>query len=972
VIGLIIGMTVCVSSLFFWIRWGIANPPDEILSRGRRELKLGHYAEAEKLALRALELDPKMNEALVLAGECAGAQSEWSRALEYFGRIKSNEARLKISNRLRQADILHRHLHQLAKAERAYRDVLELDADNVSANTGLAQLLCLCGRKREAIPLILRLVRQNAETDMLLLLARNDMFVDDFELLTQAHDANPNDPNPLVGLAWRAYQNDEFPAAEKLLRTSIVVDSQHMAAYVLLGRLLVSTNRTAEFAEWNQSLPFAADEAGDVWNVRGQMAEAVDDIRGAIRCYWEAMRRSPESKTSTFRLVHCLAGVGDTNGVEEFRDRLSAMQSLEEMQNRVLFAADRGRPELLWPLAAAYESAGRLWEAYGWCQFAISVGANAKDLPTNFERLRQAVRNLPLRLVTDSSNIAMKVDLSHYPRPDLRVTSKAPIIDVVRSESLPTFRDDAQAIGVNFEYFNGVKGSPTHRMFEFTGGGIGVLDYDLDAFPDLFFTQGHVWPPGSPDRDQVDQLFRNRAGVAFDDVTTSVGIRERGFGQGVTIGDFNSDGFPDIYVANIGRNQLWRNQGDGTFVDVTELAGLSPTDWTTSCIMVDLTGDGLPDIYDVNYAADADTFDRICHHADESPALCLPSDFHGQADRLWRNQGDGSFHEATAELLGEVPFGMGLGVAAWDADGQGRLSLFVANDTTPCFFFRPELTDGKTYQLRERAIESGVAFNGAGKATGSMGVAVGDVDDNGRVDLLITNFYAEPNTLFINTAPGFFEDQTRRFGLEAPSINMLGFGTQFLDADLDGRLELFVSNGHVDDLSRFNRPYRMPPQLFGSDGRKQFVEMPKNRLGPYFEKNWLGRAVARIDWNRDGRDDLAVGHLHDPAAILSNTTAVVGCYLSLRLIGVQSNRDAIGTTVQAVIRSRSNVRQLTAGDGYQCSNERRLVFGTGSAGQIDELIVGWPSGLVQRLTDVSVPSEILLREGSEPIFLNIH
>jgi hypothetical protein len=239
------------------------------------------------------------------------------------------------------------------------------------------------------------------------------------------------------------------------------------------------------------------------------------------------------------------------------------------------------------------------------------------------------------------------------------------------------------------------------------------------------------------------------------------------------------------------------------------------------------------------------------------------------------------------------------------------------------------------------------------------------------MDLLITNFYAEPNTLFINTGPAFFDDQTRRYGLEAPSLNMLGFGTQFLDANLDGRLELFVSNGHVDDLSRFNRPYRMPPQLFGMDRKGHFVDLPKNGLGPYFEKNWLGRAAARIDWNRDGRDDLAVGHLFDPVAILSNTTAAVGRHLSLRLIGVQSNRDAIGVTVQARIGSRSIVRQLTAGDGYQCSNERRLVFGAASAVQIDELNVRWPSGLMQHLVDVALPAEIWLREGLDPIIQRV-
>jgi hypothetical protein len=267
--------------------------------------------------------------------------------------------------------------------------------------------------------------------------------------------------------------------------------------------------------------------------------------------------------------------------------------------------------------------------------------------------------------------------------------------------------------------------------------------------------------------------------------------------------------------------------------------------------------------------------------------------------------------------------------------------------------------------LRERGLEAGLALNGNGKATGCMGIALGDVDGDGRQDLHITNFYAEPNTLFLNLSPGFFEDQTRRTGLEAPSFNQLGFGTQFLDADLDGHLELFVSNGHVDDLTRLKRPYRMPPQLFRWDGVRRFSECPADRLGPYFEQTWVGRSAVRLDWNRDGRDDLAVGHLHDASALLTNVTGDAGNHLALRLFGVQSNRDAVGAIVQARIGSRTFVKQVTAGDGYQASNERRLIFGTGDQLLVDELVVRWPSGRVQPFERIAVPCELWLREGGE-------
>ena len=978
----LIGLTMTTSRKDFsrWILFGLAlvlivagislfyifeksgDTPDGLLEKAREEKKRNQFEQAELLAARAWKLDPQLSEATILAGDCAAAQSAWPRAADYYERSTAKDARTRISIGLREAEIRHRRLNQIAKAERVYRSVLALNPDNVEANTGLAQLMFLCGRNHEGIPHILRLVRQEVETDMLLLLARGNMVVNDVELLNKARVADSLDPNPNVGLAWHAIQHDQFAEAEELLNVSLGLDSQNIAARSLLGNLLLSMNRTNEFAKWIASLPPDSSHVAEIWQIRGQMSEVVGETKSAIHCYWKSLCLAPESKTATFRLIHCLSTEGETSAAIPFRERLTRMQELEEIQNRVLFTSDQGQPELLGPLATAYESSGRVWEAYGWCQFAINVNADSTELVNQLARLKTRVQREPLNLVTRSENVALSMDLSRYPLSELKTSEvNANTSTEIHGNSL-SFQDDARLAGLEFQYFNGVNGPPTHRMFEFTGGGIAVLDFDLDDNPDLYFTQGCAWPPGSPEIRDGDQLYRNRAGIRFDNVTRSAGIMEAGFGQGVTIGDFDADGFPDVYVANTGRNQLWRNQGDGTFADVSDRAGLTTNEWTTSVVMVDLTGDGLPDLYDVNYAGDQNVFDRVCRAPDGSPVLCLPSDFHGQQDRLWRNRGDGGFDDITAEFLGEIPLGLGLGVAVWDADGDGRLSLFVANDTTPCFFFRPEIENGVFVGLRERAAEAGVAFNGAGKATGCMGVAIGDFDDNRGLDFLITNFYAEPNTLFVNTSPGFYEDQTRGRGLEAPSINMLGFGTQFLDVDLDGKLELFVSNGHVDDLSRFNRPYRMPPQLFRLGENTKFVEFNNDRLGDYFQNGWIGRAVARIDWNRDGREDLVIGHLHDQSSLLTNTTANTGRSISLKLIGVQSSRDAIGTTVQAKIGAKTFIRQLTAGDGYHSSNQRLLTFGAAGAGQIDELIVRWPSGLIQKFENVAVPGMYCLRE----------
>lgn len=960
-VGVAVALTIGSGVLIWWMLSPSRMSAEELLRAARESYSAGQFDRAEKLAAQAFESDSHLTAAAFVASDSAAKQQAWTRAVEHLQRIASAAALV------RQAEIHSRHLFQIAAAERDYRAAVALDVDHVEANQGLVNLLSLCGRMREATPFILRMIRQGGDPEVLLHLVRGERAIDNEKLLRAARVAEPQDPNPLIGLAWKALNDDQPDAAEPLLKQAIELDPEGVTQWLLLGRLLLRAQRSAEYAGWNERLPPAANEVAETWALRGQMAEALGDNDGTIRCYWESVRRGPESRAITFRLVHCLAAAGQTTPADAFRDRLQHLVALEEMQNRVLFTTDRGRPELLLPLAQAYETAGRLWEAYGWCRLAMELDPAAPAVRAYENQLSRRLKEEPVQQVTPAANVALSVDLSSYPLPKFSRTTPVSTEQSVQLIAAPTFRDDAPAAGLTFSYFDGVNGPPTHRMFEFTGGGIAVLDYDIDGRPDLMLTQGRVWPPGSPDPAHRDRLFHNGDGTQYADVTENAGLIEDGFGQGVAVCDFNADGFPDLYVGNIGRNQLWMNCGDGTFMDTTVLAGMKSEAWTTSVLMADVTGDGLPDIYDVNYLTAEDVFDRVCQNPDGSPRQCLPQDFYGQPDLLWVNDGDGHFHEATQAVLGDFAPGMGLGIAAWDADGSGRLSLFVANDTTPAFFFRPETAANHPMPMRESGIEAGVAFNGSGKATACMGIAVGDIDDDGRMDLLITNFLAEPNTLFVNSAPGFFEDQTRQRGLEEPSLPMLGFGTQFLDANLDGRLELFVANGHLDDLTRFNRPYQMPPQLFAQRDDGRFVELTAAKIGPYFEQKWLGRAAARLDWNGDGREDLTVGDLFAPVALLTNTTAETGKFLSLQLIGTASNRDAIGTTVEATIGTRKITRQLTAGDGYQCSNERRLTFGTGDVAQIDELRVRWPSGIVQTFPAIVVPSRLILREGQTPL-----
>lgn len=941
-----------------WYVWGRPSVRAERLLREAHELQTARdFAQAEQHARRALELDDTLGEAALVAAECAATRQEFELAADYALRVPADDPVLRLRAALLAARLYEQRLHRFSLAEGAYRLALDVDPDNRTANEGLARLLGMCGRRWEAVPHILHIVRTGEPTDLLLMLARENVVVQQPDLLEAAREADPQDPNPLVGLAWHAAESNQIDHAVELLRKAISLSPAQAAAHVALGRQLLAERRFEELVNWSRQLPPDADGFPECWLVRAQLAERENDVPGAIRCYAEAARLAPENRQANLGLIRLLSSSGQAEDAKPFARHLQKLQELETVQNRVLFPGNPGGVESLLELARSYETAGRLWEAFGWSAVAVGEDPVHPGVSEFFENLRQHVDGLPLRITVDAANPALTLDLAAFPVPDFRNISPASPPAESGPLSAIAFRNDTEAAGLTFRYFNGTDGPPTRRMYEFTGGGIAVLDLDRDDREDVYFTQGCAWPPGSPDEAHHDRLFRNRNAQRFQDVTDRARITEHDFGQGATVGDFNADGFPDLYVANIGLNRLWLNNGDGSFSEC-DIVRSDSDSWTTSCAMADLDGDALPDIYDVNYLTGDDLFDRVCHESDGSPRLCMPFHFDGAPDLLRLNDGSGGFPDATESVLPIRPDGKGLGIAVWDVGGEGRLSILVANDTTPNFFFFP-LDGSHRFEMSESGVACGIALNEHGKPEGCMGIAIGDFNEDGRFDAYVTNFLAESNTLYLNAGGRLFQDATRQTRLHLPTLEFLGFGTRFLDADLDGRLELFVTNGHIDQLP--GKPYRMLPQWFRWDGQ-QAVPVEGSQVGPYFQQAWLGRAAARIDWNCDGREDLLVGHLGDDSALLTNTTPARGRFLSLRLTGVTSDRDAIGATVRARVGDRTLVRQLTAGDGYQASNERRIHLGV-DAEKMDELTVDWPSGAVQRFENVATGQRLLLVEG---------
>ena len=676
------------------------------------------------------------------------------------------------------------------------------------------------------------------------------------------------------------------------------------------------------------------------------------------------MQRDPNHRVAHFQLGQVLVALHRPAEAQDFLDRATRLQQLAERVDEIF-----SRPTEAAKMQRAMElteALGRDWEAWAWA-------TSARPLDPQAPWATAAIQRLQLRLTPDSPQVnaagclALKHDYSHEPLPDLS-RSGVPPLPAVSAPGTPqaniTFEDQAAAAGLDFVYHSrGRDDASDMRMYETTGGGVAVLDYDADSFPDLYFTQAGSLVASAQPPEWIDRCFRNIGGQRWQDVTHAAGLADADYGQGVTAGDFDNDGFVDLYIANLGQNRLYHNQGDGTFEDVTSSVGMSDPRWTTSCLIADLNADGLPDLYDVNYLSREDAIRATCREGEELK-WCSPDSFEAEEDQLFLNSGDGQFHDVSAAAGIERPQGKGMGVVAADFDGSSRLSLFVANDAVPNFYFENRTAKaGDVPQFVESAVLKGLAFDADGLPQACMGVAAGDLDGDRLLDLVVTNFYEQSNTLYLQR-PGFtFEDATRPAGLRLPSWLMLGFGTQCLDADLDGWLDLVVANGHVLDLSAKGVPFRMRPQFFRNLGQGQFHEEPVQSLGSYFQREYLGRGLARLDWNRDGLPDFVVSNIDMPAALVTNRSTPTGHWFAVRLIGVQSARDAIGAV--ATVRAGNQVwsQQLTAGDGYQCRNESRVVFGLGPHSHIDSWSIRWPSGTTQDYVSTPANREVLAIEG---------
>lgn len=933
-------------------RWGTDWLSRQWLARAEAALDRTDFAEAERYALRVLSRDENQS-ARVVAGAAAMALGRDKEAIEYFEPLCDGTDADAIAAQVASAQ-LYKKLGNARAAERLYRQALQLQPEQTYALHGLAELYAMQGRRPESIPLLFRLLKMGDFTEQELLLLGDPRGVIEGEEVEWFAETDAENPMWWLACAQVDFRNSRFQSALSLFRKLVAARPDIPDGQAGLGLALLDIDSPEQFWTWHQQVPETARSHPDYWMAIGLWAMRHQQRQAGIRCFWEALRRDPTYRSASYQLSVALVMDGKPQVAKPFEQLAVKLRLLVKTIDS-LATWQRGNPVTMQKAADELEALGRLWEASAW--HVLLLRSDPQNLVSQraLGRLRERLRpDLP-RILAEHRP-ADAVDFSSYPLPDIPRPAVATHQQVQEANTDIRFADVTESSGLQFSYFNGEDlETPGRRMFEFTGGGVAVLDYDVDGWPDLYFTQGAHYPRREKDPVLRDQLFRNLGNGRFQNVTGPAGLGDERFSQGVTAGDFNADGYPDLLVANAGPNRLYRNNGDGTFTEVTDQAGLQGDFWTTSCVIADLTGDGLADIYEVNYLA-GNVKEMLC------PRTCSPASFPAESDRFFLNQGDGTFVNQTVEAGFNGQDGKGLAVVAFDYNDSGQLSLFVSNDTTANFFYVNDQPRGATPQFAETALIRGLAFDREGQGQACMGIGVNDANGDGLLDIFVANFHREFNVLYEQMPGGFFADVSRERGLAEPSYLLLSFGTEFMDMDLDGDPDIICTNGHVDDFRSAGIPYQMPPTVYDNLGDGDYAELGKT-CGPFFEGAYLGRGLAALDWNRDGRPDWTVSHLDSPAAILENCTEPCGHYVGLRFVGIESDRNAFGTTCWVTVGDRTTMQQLVGGGGYENCNEPLLLFGLGNAKSIDKLEVKWPSGQRMEFQGVSGDRVYRLIEG---------
>ncbi len=520
------------------------------------------------------------------------------------------------------------------------------------------------------------------------------------------------------------------------------------------------------------------------------------------------------------------------------------------------------------------------------------------------------------------------------------------------------FEDITHAAGIHFVHNNGAFGSKW--LPETMGPGVAFLDYDNDGWQDILLVNGDDFPRHVR-RHTTLALYHNNHNGTFTDVTRKAGLSVEMYGMGVAVGDYDNDGYDDIFITAMGQNHLFHNNGDGTFTDVTKEAGLwGPNEFSTSAAWVDYDRDGHLDLVVANYVQWSPETDIYCSLDGKTKSYCTPESYKGTSIRLWHNRGNGTFEDVTAKAGVFDSTSKSLGVATPDLHQDGWPDLLISNDTQPNKLY----INNHNGTFTEKGVAAGVAYSEDGIARGGMGVDAADYDRSGYPSVIITNFANQMVSLYHNERNGLFVDEAPQSEVGHASLLTLGFGCFFFDYDLDGWLDIYVADGHIEDSVERVQPrvrFAEPPHMFRNLGNGKFADVTDS-LGNAFSAARVARGAAYGDINNDGALDLLLATNAGPALLFRNTGAT-NHSLRIKLVGTKSNRDAIGTAVKVVAGSDAQSKVLCSGASYLSSSELVLTFGLALHQQADTIELRWPSGHVDHLSNVKADQIITVKEG---------
>ncbi|MCM2369982.1 FG-GAP-like repeat-containing protein [Aporhodopirellula aestuarii] len=924
----------------------------------------GDLAGASKSLQSWLLVKPNDVEVLFRLANVRAASGQLNQAIELLDEIPEGHPEAGLPALGQSADWCF-HLQRYDEAERRYRKVIEKVPSAIPPRRQLAYLLNRQGRRHEAAVQLYELCRHGDvhQDELHALVILTDAMYDDPSRPDELKEGTlPYWPIGECGKARRLFALQQYNDVIAMLHDRVKAGDAMPAELAIYGRAVAEAQDDERFLWWLARVDSETKEFADYWAAVGAHEARHRRFDGAVRALAEALKRDPSDFLSMGRIRQPLIALGQSELADRWTFHWSATRDAMKFNNQIA-GSDDPNVDAMGELSASLSKLGRRLEAVLWKTIESGYrGVDASEIKRLNGERRQLVAS-GIGFPTQEERLC-GMDLERYPIPQFDSRS----IDALQFDAdekretkalLASFPNVADEVGLKHMYR--VSAQPVSRRYSIhqtLGGGVAVIDFDLDGLADLAFAQGASDPPAFQ-ADRSNQLFRN-TGTLLVDVTNSSGTTETQYSLGMASGDWNQDGFPDLAVSNIGTSTLLINNGDGTFTRQMLSQNASRVRVPSSIAIADLDGDHLPDLFHCVYVDDP----RI----DRKPPLdasgrvvraVSPGDYRVGADEVFLNDGMGGMHLRPIHSQ-DRDESYGLGVIVTDLDRVPGNEIFVGNDLLPNQLWTHDV---KSHTWNDVATLKGCAFDASGVATGSMGIAIGDFDSTGTLDIHISNYEHQNASHFLSERDAY-QDRSIPFQIAEPTRSLVGFGTQAIDFDNDGHLDLMVTNGHLDDSVENRSSFHQPPQLFANLG-SHFQPAEVVDSSGYWDARYLGRGLARLDFNRDGKNDAVVTHIGQRSALLINQTPTENHWLQIQLVGTESERDAIGAEVRVRCGERETVDWAAAGDGYLCRNESAISFGLGPAMVPVEVEVRWPTGKRQVHGEIGPDQRILIVE-NEP------